>query len=166
MIKYKNIYKSAIGNLIMISDGEFLIKLFIDKDNYNQLSYIEKDLPIFKETRKWLDIYFTGHNPSFIPHYKILNCTSFCKQVLEILKNVPYGQTITYKQLADIVAKQNGLNKMSAQAIGGALKRNPLWIIIPCHRVIGSNGTLTGYAGGLTIKKKLLDLEKIKYTNI
>lgn len=162
MTNYKNIYKSPIGNLVMISDGESLTKLYIDNANYNKIPFEEKELEIFNETKKWLDIYFSGHNPNFIPQYNILNCTPFCQQVLEILKSVPYGQTITYKQIADIIAKRKGLKKMSAQTIGGALKRNPIWIIIPCHRVIGTNGKLTGYAGGLDTKIKLLNLEKIK----
>lgn len=162
MTSYKNIYKSPIGNLIMISDGESLNKLYTDNVNYSKISYEERDLEIFNETKKWLDIYFSGHNPNFIPQYKLLNCTPFCQQVLEMLKSVPYGQTITYKQIAEIIAKQNCLKKMSAQAIGGALKRNPIWIIIPCHRVIGTNGKLTGYAGGLDTKIKLLNFEKIE----
>lgn len=162
MTNYKNFYKSPIGNLIMISDGEYLTKLYIDNTNYNKISYEEKELTIFTDTKKWLDIYFSRHNPNFIPQYKVLKCTPFTHQVLEILKSVPYGETITYKKIAEIIAKQNGLKKMSAQAIGGALKRNPIWIIIPCHRVIGTNGKLTGYAGGLDAKIKLLNLESNK----
>ena len=156
---YNYIYKTPkqFSNIILTSDGEFLTGLcFIntskESDNTN--------LPIFKETIKWLDIYFSGNIPNFIPKYKLDSLTPFQKEVLEITKNIPYGKIITYKKIADTIAKRKNIKKMSAQAVGQALKYNPICIIIPCHRVIGSNNKLTGYNGGIKNKIELLKLEK------
>ena len=120
--------------------------------------YERKDLPVFEQTALWLDLYFSGQNPKFRPDI-LLEGSAFQKAVWDILLEIPYGQTMSYKQIADIIARQKGIARMSAQAVGNAIGHNPISLIVPCHRVIGSNGKLTGYAGGLFRKQKLLDLE-------
>lgn len=109
--------------------------------------------------KKWLDTYFSGKAPDFIPPIRV-DITPFCKSVLEIVQTIPFGQTMTYGEIANHIAKQRGLAKMSAQAVGRAVGSNPILLIIPCHRVVGTNGNLTGYAGGLEKELQLLTLEK------
>lgn len=120
----------------------------------------EKDLKIFEETEKWLDIYFNGTKPDFTPKYKIENITPFRQLVINIMNKIPYGKVITYNDIAKEIAKIKNIKKMSAQAVGNAVGWNPICIIIPCHRVVGSNNNLTGYGGGIKNKIKLLELEK------
>ena len=151
---YSYIYKSKLGNIYLESDGIYLTKLSFEKSNY-----LIKNLLIFQETSKWLDIYFSGKMPNFVPLIKLEILTLFKKQVLNILKGVSYGNTITYGKLAFEVAKLRKKKEMSAQAIGHALGKNPIAIIIPCHRVVGKNNKLVGYHWGLDIKKKLLEIE-------
>ncbi len=156
---YKYIYKTPkqFSNIQLTSDGEFLTSLyFIDTVNKSN-NIIHQS---FIETIKWLDIYFSGNIPNFTPKYKFDSLTPFQKEVLEITKNIPYGKIITYKEIADIIAKRKNIKKMSAQAVGQALKHNPICIIIPCHRVIGCNNKLTGYNSGISNKIELLKLEK------
>ena len=105
-------------------------------------------------------LYFKRQIPNFIPAYRIENLTAFQKEVYAILNNVPYGETISYGQIAGMIAEKRGIAKMSAQAVGNALNRNPICIILPCHRVIGSDGSLVGYGGGLKNKQALLELER------
>ena len=140
------------------SDGEYLTGVSFGGCDNAQES--KTAAPALEQTVKWLDIYFGGNIPGFTPPVK-LNVTPFCREVCEILQTIPYGQTVTYGEIAKIVAARRGIARMSAQAIGGAVHRNPIAIIIPCHRVIGSDGSLTGYATGLDIKEKLLRIEKI-----
>lgn len=158
-------YKSNLGGITMASDGEKLIGLWFDGQKYFAdtlgKDYIEENLPIFIETCRWLDIYFEGKMPDFSPELSIKNTTTFQKEVLDILLSIPYGETMTYGEIAEKIARNRGVAKMSAQAVGGAVGHNPISIIIPCHRVIGTNGKLTGYAGGIDKKLKLLTLEKI-----
>ncbi len=155
-------YNSPLGGITLASDGNSLIGLWFDKQKYfaNNLKkeLQEKELPIFQEAIKWLDIYFSGKSPDFTPQL-LLKATEFRKSVWEILLKIPYGKTMTYGDIAKIIANNKGIKKMSAQAIGGAVGHNPISLIIPCHRVIGSNGNLTGYAGGIDRKRKLLKLE-------
>ena len=125
------------------------------------MDYIEKELEIFKETSNWLDIYFSGKNPNFTPKYKLDNLSSFRKDVIDIMNSIEYGKTITYNDIAKIIAKKYGINRMSPQAVGGAVGSNPICIIIPCHRVVGSNGNLTGYGGGIKNKIALLKSKKV-----
>ena len=117
-------------------------------------------MPVFDKTSKWLDTYFSGQEPDFTPEYKIENLTPFRKQVIDIMNKIPYGKTITYNDIAKEIAKSKGIEKMSAQAVGGAVGWNPICIIIPCHRVVGTNGSLVGYGGGINNKIKLLEIEK------
>lgn len=124
------------------------------------MDWEEKNLEIFRETSKWLDCYFNGKIPDFAPKYKIENLTPFRKEVIDIMNTIEYGKTLTYNDIAKIIAEKKGMKKMSAQAVGGAVGWNPICIIIPCHRVIGSNGNLTGYGGGINNKVALLALEK------
>ena len=155
--KWKYQTPSGFDDIIMSSDGEYLIGLWFEgsndekKHNNNCQS---KYLKIFKETTKWLDIYFSGKIPNFIPKYKINGLTSFRKKVIDIMNNIPYGEIITYKDIALSIS-----DNMSSQAVGGAVGWNPICIIIPCHRVIGSNSNLIGYGGGINNKQELLKLE-------
>lgn len=155
-------YTSPLGGITLASDGEALTGLWFDGQKYFAQTLdkenTESELPIFEQTIKWLDIYFSGKAPDFTPPLN-LQTTEFCKSVCKIMLTIPYGQTMTYGEIAGIIAKQKNLTRMSAQAVGGAVGRNPISIIIPCHRVIGANGSLTGYAGGLDKKIKLLKLE-------
>ncbi len=162
---YKFMYKTPKGydNIIMNSDGEYLTGLCFEnsKDASKiMLSCEEKELKIFSETIDWLDLYFDGKIPDFIPKYKIKNLTPFREQIINIMNEIPYGTTITYSDIANKIAKKRKIKKMSAQAVGGAVGWNPICIIIPCHRVVGSSGNLTGYGGGMKNKVKLLELEK------
>lgn len=161
---YISKYSSPIGEITMASDGECLTGLWFDGQKYfgnnsDIDNSAEKELSVFEETKKWLDIYFTGDKPNFAPCIK-LNGTDFQLMVWDVLLKIPYGEVITYKDIAYQIARQKGIAHMSAQAVGSAVGHNPISIIVPCHRVIGSNGSLTGYAGGLDKKEYLLKLEK------
>ncbi len=162
---YKSTYNSPVGKITMASESENLIGLWIEGQKYF-LSSIKSelkeqpDLEIFIKTTNWLDRYFQNKKPETSEIPLAPRGTEFQKAVWEILCKIPYGQTTTYGKIAQQIAKQFGKEKMSAQAVGGAVGHNPVSIIIPCHRVIGSNGNLTGYAGGLDKKIKLLELEK------
>ena len=114
---------------------------------------------MFEQSVHWLDIYFSGKAPDFTPPL-CMQTTPFRKSVWEIMLTIPFGKTMTYGEIADRIAKQKGLSKMSAQAVGGAVGHNSISLIIPCHRVVGTNGSLTGYAGGIEKKVQLLTLEK------
>lgn len=156
-------YSSPIGGLTLTSDGTHLTGLLFDKQfaSTQNSPLQEKTLPIFKQTVRWLNIYFSGKVPNFTPSLK-MQTTPFRKQVWKIMLTIPYGQTMTYGEIATKIARRNGLEKMSAQAVGGAVGHNAIALIIPCHRVIGVDGSLTGYAGGISKKQKLLQLEKIR----
>lgn len=155
-------YPSPIGSITISSNGAALTGLWFDGKKYFEETlsepYEEKLLPVFEDTIKWLDIYFGGAVPDFTPELYVQS-TPFRKAVYDILLTIPYGQTMTYGEIAEILAQQTGKKKMSAQAVGGAVGHNPISIIIPCHRVVGADGSLTGYAGGIDRKKFLLELE-------
>lgn len=162
---YKWKYKTPSGfsDMIMNSDGEYLTGLWFDGSrdaSKHTIDCKEKDLPIFRETSNWLDIYFSGKNPDFTPKFKIETITPFRKEVQDIMLKIPYGKTITYNDISKIIAEKRGLKKISSQAVGGAVGWNPICIIIPCHRVVGSNGSLTGYGGGIKNKVALLTHEQ------
>ncbi|WP_173386989.1 methylated-DNA--[protein]-cysteine S-methyltransferase [Ruminococcus flavefaciens] len=156
-------YTSPIGGITLASDSEALTGLWFDGQKNFPHKLIsestEAELPIFTQTCNWLDIYFSGKEPSFTPPIS-LHTTPFRKVVYDILLTIPYGQTMTYGEIANIIANQQGAERMSAQAVGSAVGHNPVSIIIPCHRVVGADGSLTGYAGGLDKKIALLKLEK------
>lgn len=161
-MNYINDYLSPVGRLFMTADDTALTGLYFETSATQHLASAlpQKELPIFHRTRQWLDIYFSGKNPIFIPPFH-LNGTLFQIEVWKLLLKIPYGQTTTYGEIAAQIARQRGDSHMSAQAVGQAVGRNPISIIFPCHRVIGKNGTLTGYAGGLDKKKQLLAFEHI-----
>lgn len=164
-MKYKSFYKTPVdfSDMVMISDGEALTNLYFEGSPDTEKAVgisEEKELEIFRETKKWLDIYFGGNVPDFMPKYKIENLTPFRKEVSDMMIKIPYGKTVTYGFIAKEIAKKQGKEKMSAQAVGGAVGWNPLCIIIPCHRVVGKNGKLTGYGGGIENKIALLRVEK------
>lgn len=156
-------YDSPLGRMLLASDGIGLTGVWFEKQKYyaNGLKNIVwKEDCVLSETKKWLDIYFSGKNPSFLPAIHMTG-TLFQKQVWNILLTVPYGATITYGEIAGMICKEKGLLSMSAQAVGGAVGHNKISILIPCHRVIGRNGSLTGYAGGLERKVALLKTEGV-----
>lgn len=163
IIVYRKVYHSPLGKILLQSDGIYLTGLWFagsrDESKHGN-EYIEKNLPIFEETFRWLDLYFSGKDPDFTPAYKIENLTPFRQQVIDIMNQIPYGKVVTYQDIAKKIAKLNKIPKMSAQAVGGAVGWNPICLIIPCHRVVGSNGSLTGYGGGIQNKVKLLELER------
>ena len=156
-------YTSPLGSITLASNGESLTGLWFDGQKYFPHKLIsestEAELPIFTQTMKWLDTYFSGEVPDFTPQIS-LQTTPFRKAVYEVLLTIPYGHTMTYGEIANIIAEQKGIERMSAQAVGGAVGHNPISIIIPCHRVVGADGSLTGYAGGIDRKTELLKLEK------
>lgn len=154
-------YDSPLGGIMLASNGRVLTGLWFDGQMHfgstlGTPASSPAELPIFSETRRWLDIYFSGHKPNFTPSL-LLQGTAFHKHVWVALLSIPYGQTVTYGELA------RRLGCRSAQAVGGAVGRNPISIIVPCHRVVGANGSLTGYAGGLDRKRALLELEHKNY---
>lgn len=163
-MNYKWIYKTnkEFDDIYLTSDGKYLTGLWFENSK-DALKHKEegiiKELPIFIKTCNWLDIYFKGKSPDFIPEYKIENLTPFKEEVTTIMNSIPFGKTITYNDIAKTIAKKRQINKMSAQAVGGAVGKNPICIIVPCHRVVGQNGNLTGYGGGLKNKIALLKLE-------
>lgn len=156
-------YNSPLVPLTVASDGKTIIGLWFEGQKYYAdtpgADFEEKDLPIFELARKWLDVYFTGKEPEFSLPIS-MNSSPFRMKVWEILKEIPYGKTVTYGEIARIIEKESG-KRVSAQAVGGAVGHNPISIIVPCHRVIGAHGKLTGYAGGVDIKLRLLELESV-----
>ena len=148
---------------MLAADGTGLRGLWFDGQKYfaRDLSAerIEQNTPALTEAKRWLDIYFAGKEPDFLPPLHPAG-SAFRQSVLEILLKIPYGQTITYGDIARQLAARRGLANMSAQAVGGAVGHNEISVIIPCHRVVGANGSLTGYAGGIDKKIKLLELER------
>ncbi len=164
MFKWSYQTPADFDNITMSSDGEFLTGLWFDgssDERKHVSSYQEKYLPIFKETCDWLNTYFTGKEPGFTPKYTIDNLTPFRKDVQEIMAKIPFGKTISYGKIAKTIAKNRGIPKMSARAVGSAVGWNPVCLIIPCHRVVGTNGSLTGYGGGIKNKIALFKLEGI-----
>ncbi|MDO4281848.1 MAG: methylated-DNA--[protein]-cysteine S-methyltransferase, partial [Peptococcaceae bacterium] len=123
----------------------------------------EEPTPVLAQARRWLEAYFDGQSPEALPPLPALapQGTSFQKSVWEILRTIPYGQTVTYGDIAARIAAERGLKSMAAQAVGHAVAKNPISILIPCHRVVGKNGSLTGYAGGIDKKIALLALEGV-----
>lgn len=163
-IYYINKYDSPIGGITFASNGKELTGLWFDGQKYfaDNLpkQYVEMDLPLFKQTKKWLDIYFSGKTPDFIPPISMENISPFRKRVWEIMLAIPFGETSTYGKIAKQIEKESG-KKVSAQAVGGAVGHNSISLIIPCHRVVGTNGNITGYAGGIDKKLFLLQMEGI-----
>lgn len=160
---YTQHYDSPLGGILLAADDVGLTGLWFDGQKYfaRGLSNerIAQETSVLAEAKRWLDIYFTGKAPDFTPPLHPIG-SAFRRSVWEILLQIPYGQTTTYGEIARQLAKKQGLDRMSAQAVGGAVGHNEISIIIPCHRVVGADGSLTGYAGGIGKKEKLLELER------
>ena len=155
-------YASPLGGILLAADGIGLTGLWFDGQKYFARDLpaerTEQETSVLAEAKRWLDIYFTGREPDFLPPLHPIG-SAFRQSVWEILLQIPYGETMTYGAIARRLAEKQGLSQMSAQAVGGAVGHNEISIIIPCHRVVGTNGSLTGYAGGIGKKVKLLELE-------
>lgn len=166
---FKNRYASPLGEMIMLSDGEGLTNLNFIEDKFYPAELVQRSqeaqLPVFDAAAKWLDAYFAGRAPGALPPLA-LQGSQFRMQVWQLLLQIPYGRLTTYKELAQKIAPQRNSGMMSAQAVGGAVGHNPICIMVPCHRVVGTNGSLTGYAGGLWRKERLLQLEQIDMKNL
>ena len=160
---YINHYHSPLGTILLAADDTGLTGLWFEGQKYFAQGLDketeEKEFSVFQTARRWLDVYFSGQKPDFqVPlHFQ---GTTFQKEVWEILLSIPYGETTTYGALAKQLAAKRGLPHLSAQAVGSAVGHNKISIIVPCHRVIGADGSLTGYAGGIWRKEKLLALEQ------
>lgn len=178
---YISHYQSPLGGITMACDEEGLTGLWFDGQKYFGSGFLKKTVmenrgeketglwkehekpPVLIQSEKWLDLYFAGRRPDFTPLLH-LSGSEFRLAVWKLLLEIPYGQTTTYKELASRITKQNGGKSMSAQAVGGAVGHNPVSIIVPCHRVLGTDGSLTGYAGGIEKKRRLLELEGITFS--
>lgn len=165
---YSAHYESPLGGMTMASDGESLIGLWFDGQKYFAETRREAwvkcapdGLPIFQRTVQWLDVYFSGKDPDFTPSMR-MRTTPFRRAVWEILLSIPYGETMTYGEIARRLGQKKNRLRMGAQAVGGAVGHNAISLIIPCHRVVGADGGLTGYAGGIDKKIQLLALEGIE----
>lgn len=161
-MQYIHKYQSPLGGITLASNGKQLTGLWFDRQKYFGATFLpaheEKNLPIFEETARWLDCYFQGKEPDFTPALE-LRASPFRLEVWEILKRIPYGTVTTYGEIARSITPRAGSGPVSAQAVGGAVGHNPISILVPCHRVVGSSGSLTGYAGGIEKKIALLTLE-------
>ena len=155
-------YKSPLGRILLAADEVGITGLWFEGQKYFANTLPDKHIPqeteILAEAKKWLDVYFSGQEPKFTPPLHP-DGTVFRHAVWEILLQIPYGETITYGEIARRLANAKNVAHMSAQAVGGAVGHNEVSIIIPCHRVVGTNGSLTGYAGGNDKKIALLKLE-------
>ena len=163
---YKTTVESSIGKITLGSDGESLVGLWTDGqryfgDNIPNEMLPDDNLSVFDITKEWLNRYFDGKKPliSELPLAPIGG--EFRQTVWKMLTEIPYGEVITYGELAKKIAEQRGIEKMSARAVGGAVGHNPISIIIPCHRVVGANGNLTGFSGGIQMKLQLLQHEGV-----
>lgn len=161
---YMTTYESPAGLLTVASDGAHIVGLWIEGQKYYGGTVSEEmqrcdDVPVFESTKDWLDCYFAGGKPDMSELPLRPAGGAFRQGVWEILREIPYGEVTTYGKIAERMAEKMGRRSMSGQAVGGAVAHNPISILIPCHRVVGANGSLTGYAGGIDTKVKLLQLE-------
>ena len=167
---YLSRYESPLGAMTMVGDGEYLTGLWFDGQKYDR-STISDDavlrphLPVFTQTAQWLDTYFGGTDPVFTPPIRVEG-SDFKKMVTSIMLSIPFGATSTYARIAAEVARRMGRKQMSAQAVGGAVGRNPIVLIVPCHRVLASDGSLRGYAGGVDRKERLLEMEGVNVSGL
>lgn len=161
-MKYIMTYQSPLGEILLAADDNGLTGLWFSGAKYYGRGlgreHEGKNVPVFEEARRWLDIYFSGKEPDFMPPVHMTG-TPFQIEVWEVLRRIPYGRTMTYGEIAKKLAGEGGLSEMSARAVGGAVGHNPVSVIVPCHRVVGADGSLTGYAGGIDRKIRLLMLE-------
>ena len=181
-IAYTSQYDSPLGMITIACDDEAIIGLWFNgqrhfgnillsetvelgENEFRTLTVGGKARALLEEARRWLDVYFSGQEPDFLPPLRY-DSTPFRKVVCDIMLTIPYGKTMTYGEIADMIAAKRGIEKMSAQAVGGAVGHNPISLMIPCHRVVGTNGSLTGYGGGIDRKVKLLELENADMTDL
>ncbi len=163
-MQYISHYHSPLGGLMLAADEEGLIGVWFDGEKYFadvlEAGCEEKETDDLQMARRWLDIYFSGKDPEFLPRLHLIG-TGFQKEVWGALLHIPYGRTKTYGEIAGEIARRHQKKKMSAQAVGGAVGHNHISLIVPCHRVVGTGGSLTGYAGGIRKKEELLKLEHV-----
>lgn len=161
-MQYTNCYVSPLGRVLLAADKAGLTGLWFEGQKYFarglETGHEEKNTPVFDAVKHWLDLYFSGQRPDFTPPLR-LRGTEFQRTVWKLLQDIPYGETTSYGALALCAAEKSRAVQFSARAVGGAVGRNPISILIPCHRVVGANGSLTGYAGGIERKIWLLRLE-------
>lgn len=162
-------YDSPLGGILLAADETGLTGLWFDGQKFFARDLpaerVEQNTPALSEVKRWLDIYFTGKEPDFMPPLHPIG-SAFRRSVWDILLRIPYGQTTTYGEIARQLAEKQGRPRIAAQAVGGAVGHNKISIIIPCHRVVGTNGSLTGYAGGIDKKVKLLEWEHTDMTGL
>lgn len=162
-MQYTFHYSSPVGGILVAADADAVTGLWFDGQKYFadalEEAHREETVPVLAQAADWLDIYFTGRDPGFTPPLRF-RATPFREKVWKILLSIPYGRTMTYGEIARALAADSPTGQMSAQAVGGAVGRNPVSLIVPCHRVVGSDRSLTGYAAGVDIKRRLLALEK------
>lgn len=163
-MQYTAKYQSPLGEMLMAADAVGLTGLWFAGGKFYAAGldpeHEEGNLPVFESVKKWLDLYFSGKEPDFMPPIHLIG-SPFRLDVWKLLLQIPYGKTVTYGELAKMIARQRGISRMSAQAVGGAVGHNGISIIVPCHRVVGADGSLTGYAGGMDKKERLLTLEGV-----
>ena len=161
-MEYLKFVSSPLGRILLSSNGDALTGLWFEGQKYYGANLpalcAERQVPVFEQAEAWLAVYFGGNAPDFTPPLSPRG-TSFQKEVWELLLTVPFGRTVTYGNIAAVLARRRGLLHFSAQAVGSAVGHNPVSLIIPCHRVVGADGSLTGYAGGLEKKERLLAME-------
>ncbi len=161
---YTASYDSPAGRITMAGDGERLTGLWFEGQRHFGSTLTGPctagSLPLFDDVRRWLDIYFSGREPDFLPPLRLLG-TPFRIAVWEQLLRIPFGRVVSYRQLADALAAAHAMPAAAPRAVGGAVGRNPIALLVPCHRVVGSDGSLTGYAGGVETKARLLALEGV-----
>ena len=164
-MQYTSQYRSPIGEILLACDETGLTGLWFEGERFYaqglDSEHDPRETPVFEETKRWLSIYFSGKEPGFLPPLRMRG-SPFQLCVWELLQQIPYGETTTYGELAKQVAAKRKVERMSAQAVGGAVGHNEISIIVPCHRVVGANGSLTGYAGGVDKKAALLRLEGVR----
>jgi methylated-DNA-[protein]-cysteine S-methyltransferase len=168
---YSTYYSSPVGRLTLASDEENLVGLYLEGQRYFLDTLPEQpvernDIPILQKTKEWLDRYFAGEKPAITELPLAPIGSEFRQRVWSMLCEIPYGQITTYGEIAKKIAVLMKREKMAAQAVGGAVGHNPISIIIPCHRVVGANGSLTGYGGGIKTKVKLLELEGVDMSRL
>jgi methylated-DNA-[protein]-cysteine S-methyltransferase len=168
---YSTTYPSPIGTITLACDGNNLVGLWHEGQRYHGKTMPEEiveknDMPIFDAAKRWLDRYFAGERPTISELPLAPRGSEFRQGVWDILCEIPYGEVITYGDIAKKMAVKMNKKRMSSQAVGGAVGHNPISIIIPCHRVVGSNGSLTGYGGGIGTKIKLLELERVDMSSL